>query len=261
MERVVGVFTVTFLTAILAYTYYPMMVIVIMSFISAGSWQTFLGVVFFVLYHYLLVMTVTNHWLCVLSNPGFVPKEWPMEEPQVIEEWQIDLNSDSQVGHCYKCGAKRPPRAHHCKTCGRCVMKMDHHCVWVNNCVGWKNYKYFVLLLNYGFLLCILGGVMVTSFFGIYGLKHSPAVTINVAMSGLLAASLGCSCAFLALYHWKLLCTNKTTIEDHDRENPFDVGSSENLRQVCGDTLLFWFFPIATAKGSGYAFPTKKPAK
>lgn len=64
-------------------------------------------------------------------------------------------NYFSDVRFCDKCKIVKPDRSHHCSVCRKCVLKMDHHCPWVNNCVSYSNYKYFILFLAYGLLMCI----------------------------------------------------------------------------------------------------------
>ncbi|EPY33789.1 hypothetical protein STCU_01977 [Strigomonas culicis] len=51
------------------------------------------------------------------------------------------------------CATYKPPRAHHCSRCNFCVLKYDHHCPWLGQCVGFFNYKNYLLVLLYAWLL------------------------------------------------------------------------------------------------------------
>ena len=54
---------------------------------------------------------------------------------------------------CLHCLQQKIPKTHHCKICDKCILNMDHHCTFLNNCIGLKNYKPFVLLLIYSFII------------------------------------------------------------------------------------------------------------
>merc|ERR550539_1408965 len=58
--------------------------------------------------------------------------------------------------HCKWCAKYKPDRCHHCRVCRVCVLRMDHHCPWIYNCVGFRNHKYFYLLLFYAAINCHL---------------------------------------------------------------------------------------------------------
>lgn len=57
------------------------------------------------------------------------------------------------LNYCPSCASYKPPRAHHCSYCRRCVLRYDHHCPWIGQCVGFYNYKNFLLLLLYTWLM------------------------------------------------------------------------------------------------------------
>merc|ERR1719382_2313904 len=136
---------------------------------------------------------------------------------------------------------------------------MDHHCPWIRNCVGFKNYKFFLLLVIYSSLSAVVA--LLTSLpelvlcvkallnlegdsFDLSGNSSSVDGGAQLEVSdmvvflifGLLALF------FLALLmpmlatHLPLASSNVTSIESHydgSVSNPFDQGSTfANLSQV-----------------------------
>lgn len=126
-----------------------------------------------ILYNALVLLAISSHLVCMISNPGTIPFLFQQErvdsvlpdssnvdEPATLAQVVRAAPSDCRDGkrtrrHCRKCKAPKPPRAHHCSVCNYCVMKMDHHCMWVNNCVAVANQKHFVLFLLYVAIMCV----------------------------------------------------------------------------------------------------------
>jgi len=51
--------------------------------------------------------------------------------------------------YCSECCSTAPRRCRHCWICNVCVLKRDHHCIFTGNCVGYRNQRYFFMLLTY----------------------------------------------------------------------------------------------------------------
>ena len=69
-----------------------------------------------------------------------------------VMEFSPGDNSQSelqQIETCNICQCYLPPRAHHCDKCNKCILRMDHHNIFLRVCIGYRNYKYFILLLYY----------------------------------------------------------------------------------------------------------------
>lgn len=70
----------------------------------------------------------------------------------------------------------------------------------------------------------------------------------------------------LFLTHTVFILTNQTTIESMEKRNPvrisgerenvFDLGWEENVREILGDDPKLWLLPIWTSKGDGVHFKT-----
>ena len=68
----------------------------------------------------------------------------------------INQRNNDKLRFCTTCNKIRPDRCHHCKFCNQCYLKMDHHCIWLDKCITIDNYKFYLLLLLYGNVICFM---------------------------------------------------------------------------------------------------------
>jgi len=269
--RTLGSFMVLVVLGIVGVTYYATVVVVYLPVAREGGDDANLAKAALVIYHVLVFMLLWSYFATVLTDPGEVPTGWtpaPEDEEEAAREAKMS-NSERRRRFCKKCAAWKPVRTHHCSVCKRCVLKMDHHCVWVVKCVGAYNYKFFLQFLAYTFLATVLDAILLLSNFIDFfrDVEQSQAsgnggeasrvdpregtqlavvfvtFVINVAFS---ASLLG----FLVM-HSNLILRNMTTIEMYEKKKTlpwkYDMGKWKNFRQVFGEEVFFWFFPVHSA--------------
>merc|ERR1719265_2287323 len=98
---------------------------------------------------------------CIFTHPGTVPNtpKWRLD----AESWGendpgVKMHETKRTGerrYCKWCARYKPDRCHHCRVCKQCILRMDHHCPWIMNCVGFRNHKYFFLLVFYSGFDCL----------------------------------------------------------------------------------------------------------
>ncbi|CAK7270168.1 palmitoyltransferase akr1 [Sporothrix epigloea] len=126
-----------------------------------------------------LSMTTYYYVVCMVADPGFVPKlSGVAEQKQVIEDllaqWKFD-----EANFCVPCMIRTPLRSKHCRRCQRCVAKHDHHCPWVYNCVGVNNHRHFFL-----YLISLTIGVLLFDMAVYYYVTGAVAVAEQAATPG-----------------------------------------------------------------------------
>ncbi|XP_058085138.1 probable protein S-acyltransferase 12 isoform X2 [Magnolia sinica] len=292
--RILGYFMIVLVAAIIAVSYYAVVVVTWGPQLLHGSLISVLAFFIVAVFHLLLALLIWSYFMVVFRDPGSVPENWrPILEGENLEagrsvalsecvtpetrssEWAPSnlMERRPAVGYCSRCQNSKPPRCHHCSVCQRCVLKMDHHCVWVVNCVGARNYKFFLLFLLYTFLETTLDTLsLLPHFIKIFGdaKKHSSspgslavgflAFVLNLAF----ALSLLC---FLVM-HASLISSNTTTIEVYEKKRAvrwkYDLGKRKNFEQVFGTKKAYWFLPLFSAEDlenipalKGLDFPTQ----
>jgi len=225
-----------------------------------------LVVPFFVMFNFAWSMAVWSYVQAHRCDPGVVPEAWhdfvgSVGSALVVVparlEWQ-----PGKATLCRKCGVPRPERAHHCHVCNVCVLRMDHHCPWIRNCVGFRNHKFFLLLVMYSTLAAFLG--LLTSVTDLvtcnrmlmfdqdisqHHLRVQLSDMIVFFVFGLLALFFLALLTPMVTTHFPLACQNVTSIESHYDSaidtNPFDQeGSFGNIRQIFGCFGPDWIFPV-----------------
>jgi len=204
---------------------------------------------------------------CILTYPGTVPagKGWELtpEESRPEVEDGIDLVEKKHTGerrHCKWCLKYKPDRCHHCRVCNVCVLRMDHHCPWVYNCIGFRNHKFFFLLIFYAMLDLIL--VSVTMFDTVWW-----STRVDVSISNMVVLMFAETLAsfltvlivsFLSFHIW-LMSKAMTTVEFCEKSlkkasynsSIYSQGTYGNICAVLGPRPLLWLLPLSLPEGDG----------
>ena len=173
------------------------------------------------------------------------------------------ITSFEQLRYCSKCSKYKPDRCHHCRVCNSCVLRMDHHCPWIANCVGFRNHKYFFLLVLYSALNCWF--IVVTMASTVYraGIDEmDPGYRFGLVFGMTLAVIMGTLLGCFFFFHCWLMSNASTTIEFCEKTTAaygsravsYDQGLFENIRAVLGPFVSLWLLPVAPPHGDGVNF-------
>jgi len=219
-------------------------------------------------------LLVTCYLLCILVHPGTIPEkdedptweyvaqdQYPSAAPCNVQLQEAKRSGDRR--HCKWCAKFKPDRCHHCRVCRACILKMDHHCPWIYNCVGFRNHKFFFLLLFY---------TTIATHFIIWNMIDSvraatdprtPFIAMFLLLFGeTLACFLGLLVSVFFIFHIWLLMKAMTTIEFCEKSmkksgynsSAYDRGFLKNLKAVLGDNPCLWLLPCSPPSGTGLSF-------
>eukprot|EP00928_Gymnodinium_smaydae_P004291 TRINITY_DN11478_c0_g4_i2.p1 TRINITY_DN11478_c0_g4~~TRINITY_DN11478_c0_g4_i2.p1 ORF type:complete len:395 (-),score=55.86 TRINITY_DN11478_c0_g4_i2:82-1266(-) len=176
-----------------------------------------------------------------------------------------------KITWCQSCDGPRPERAHHCRHCGVCVLRMDHHCPMVGNCVGWRNHKFFILLLFWQLVSCVSflacpGGPGAQLW---HGLPGDDLLAIWPVFAKCFAVVWACALLVITVVmlirSLPMVLANETSIEaNYAGVNPYGrIGWFASFLQIFGSPPLFCLpmlllplTPVERGGCSGTAFPT-----
>ncbi|CAD6223832.1 unnamed protein product [Miscanthus lutarioriparius] len=239
--RGLGYLVVALVAAIVALSYYAVVVYTWGPMVLAGGAAAAGAAAVIAAFHILLAMILWCYLAVVFTDPGAVPENWRHDaEDSGNPSFSSSEEQGSAPRYCSRCQNGKPPRCHHCSVCNRCVLKMDHHCIWVVNCVGARNYKYFLLFLVYTFIETVLDTLVLLpnfiEFFQDESRRYSSPgdiATLFLAFVLNLAFALSLLC-FIGM-HASLVTRNTTSIEVYERKKSvswkYDLGWKRNLEQ------------------------------
>eukprot|EP00931_Biecheleriopsis_adriatica_P094213 TRINITY_DN6789_c0_g1_i2.p1 TRINITY_DN6789_c0_g1~~TRINITY_DN6789_c0_g1_i2.p1 ORF type:complete len:312 (+),score=43.37 TRINITY_DN6789_c0_g1_i2:106-1041(+) len=213
----------------------------------------------------------------VFTEPGAVPNsaEWlpaandrawgssSLEAPLCNE---VKQSKRGERRFCRKCVKYKPDRCHHCRVCGHCILRMDHHCPWIANCVGFRNHKYFFLLVGYSAASCsyVFFTLWGTAWKMIAEEEMSSVSRFSLVFGMTLAAIMDTLLLLFFSFHIWLMSKASTTIEFCEKSTSYggdaprvsyNHGAFESARAVLGPYVLLWLLPICPPRGDGLFFP------
>jgi len=230
------------------------------------------GLVQLAFFNVVTALLVTCYLLCILVHPGTIPEKdedptWEYQDQhQNAAPGNVLLQEAKRSGdrrHCKWCAKFKPDRCHHCRVCRQCILKMDHHCPWIYNCVGFRNHKFFFLLLFYTTIAChYIIWNMIDSVRAATDPRTPFAAMFLLLFGETLACFLGLLVSVFFTFHIWLLMKAMTTIEFCEKSmkksgydsSAYNRGFMKNLKAVLGDNPLLWLLPCSPPSGSGLTF-------
>jgi len=208
------------------------------------------------------------------TDPGSVPKtlEWQrgrdQSENAQAQELTSEVKQTGEVRFCKWCNQYKPDRCHHCRVCRSCVLRMDHHCPWIANCVGFRNHKFFLLLVFYGLVdVLFICATMSETLHWVINEEVSPLRRFGVIYGMTLSSLMGMAFVPFMLLHMMFIVQALTTIEFCEKRSKpgvaisYDRGLLENTRAALGPYMLLWLLPVCPPEGDGVAFPHRESSK
>jgi len=232
------------------------------------------GIFQFALFNFLTCLLVTCYLRCILVHPGTIPDKkddpsWeyaPQDGPDGVLSTIPSLQEKKRSGdrrHCKWCAKYKPDRCHHCRVCRTCVLRMDHHCPWIYNCVGFRNHKYFFLLLFYAAITShVITWTMLESVRGAVDGASAFVQLFFLLFGETLAAFIALMVTVFWFFHAWLMIKAMTTIEFCEKSVSRTGYESSlygrclvgNVKAVLGDRVLLWLLPCSPPSGNGLHF-------
>jgi len=143
------------------------------------------------------------------------------------------------------------------------------------NCVGFRNHKFFFLLVIYAVVTCIFITITMSEAVQRSVEEETPASKrFLLVLGSTLAVIMGTLMGCFLTFHIHLLMKGMTTIEFCEKSMSgtphggkshgavsYDLGLWINLKAVFGPNPFLWLLPISPAEGNGIAFNTERSLK
>ncbi|CAK9062205.1 Palmitoyltransferase ZDHHC15 (Acyltransferase ZDHHC15) (Zinc finger DHHC domain-containing protein 15) (DHHC-15) [Durusdinium trenchii] len=196
--------------------------------------------------------------------PGDVPEgeAWrfgTFKDPKITQE----VKFSGERRRCKHCLIYKPDRCHHCRICKSCILKMDHHCPWIMNCIGFRNHKYFFLLIIYSMLCCGFIGITVFETI-VWSLEQEMPISHRFLLLLCFSTTsiMGGLLVMFAGFHTMLMLRGLTTIEFCEKMSivtsgtccKYDLGVYRNITAVFGPRPYLWLLPVDPPVGDGVIF-------
>jgi hypothetical protein len=93
-----------------------------------------------------LILAMWCFFMAGSTDPGYVPEDWKDPRSGMLR----------RAKKCPKTKVDKPDNAHYCSISNKCVVGKEHYFPLISNCVGFRNYRFFFLMLMYATIAYLL---------------------------------------------------------------------------------------------------------